>query len=203
MDKKQVLIIGANGKIGRLLSEKLAGSSDFEPIAAIRKEEQAGYFNELGIAHRLIDLEGSVAGLQESFDAVDSIIFTAGSGGHTGLDKTLAVDLDGAVKSMEAAKNSGVKRYIMVSALHADDREAWDSTGIKFYYIAKHYADEMLKTSGLQYTILRPARLLDGEGTGKVSTNIYKGNDLQIYREDVADVIMEALSNQGDRKSVV
>lgn len=203
MNKKQVLIIGANGKIGRLVGEKLARTRDFEPIAAIRSQDQAAYFTEREIAHRLIDLEGSVSTLQESFDMVETIVFTAGSGGHTGFDKTLSVDLDGAVKTMEAAKNSDIKRYIMVSAIHSGNREAWDRSGIKPYYIAKHYADEILKNAGLQYTILRPARLLDGKGTGKISTEIDPADDLQIYREDVADVIIETLSNQGTVGKVI
>lgn len=196
MKKQQVLIIGANGKIGKLLCEKIARSEEFKPIAAIRSENQASYFNERGIAHRLIDLEGSVKALEQAFETTDIIVFSAGSGGHTGHDKTLAIDLDGAVKSMEAAKTLGIQRYIMVSALHADDREAWDNTGIKPYYIAKHYADEKLKNSGLQYTILRPARLLDGKGTGKIAITFGSKNELQIFREDVAQVITEALSNK-------
>lgn len=196
MKKQQVLIIGANGKIGKLLCEKMTRSNEFEPIAAIRGENQAVYFNERGIAHRLIDLEGSVKELEQAFETADIIVFSAGSGGHTGYDKTLTIDLDGAVKSMEAAKTLGIQRYIMVSAIHADDREAWDKTGIKPYYIAKHYADEKLKNSGLLYTILRPARLLDGKGTGKIATTPSSKNELQIFREDVAQVIIETLSNE-------
>lgn len=195
MEKKQVLIIGANGKIGRLTSEKLAKSEEFDPIAGIRKEAQANYFADKGIKYRMIDLQDSVAKLQESMDAVDSVVFTAGSGGHTGFDKTLEIDLDGAVKSMEAAKNAGVKRFVMVSAIHADNREAWGSSGIKPYYIAKHFADRALKASGLSYTILRPAALLDGKGTGKIATQVEGQSDRQIFREDVAEVIIAALSD--------
>jgi uncharacterized protein YbjT (DUF2867 family) len=50
------------------------------------------------------------------------IVFTAGSGGHTGFDKTLLIDLDGAVKTIEAAEQAGVDRFIMVSALQAHNR---------------------------------------------------------------------------------
>ncbi|QNL49216.1 SDR family oxidoreductase [Olivibacter sp. SDN3] len=196
MKKQRVLIIGANGKIGKLVCEKLILSNEFEPIAAIRNANQAAHFNERGIVYRLIDLEGSVQELQQAFETIDIIVFSAGSGGHTGHDKTLTIDLDGAVKSMEAAKTSGIKRYIMVSAIHADDREAWDETGIKPYFIAKHYADELLKSSELTYTILRPARLLDGKGTGKISTSVSPESDLQIFREDVAEVIIETIPNE-------
>lgn len=190
-----MLIIGANGKIGRLTCEKLAQSEVYKPIAGIRNKNQANFFTERGIDHRLINLEENVGELQERYEGIDSVVFTAGSGGHTGYDKTIEIDLDGAIKSMEAAKNAGIKRFILVSAIHADDRDAWDKTGIKPYYIAKHYADDWLKKSGLPYTILRPALLLDGNGTGKISIAIHAESDLQIFRADVAEVIIEALSS--------
>ncbi len=34
----------------------------------------------------------------------DAVIFSAGSGGNTGHDKTLLIDLDGAVKAMKLQK---------------------------------------------------------------------------------------------------
>ncbi|NYE09145.1 hypothetical protein F4694_006002 [Bacillus niacini] len=46
-------------------------------------------------------------------------MFTAGSGRNTGYDKILLIDLDGAVKTIEAAEKVGIKRFIMVSAIQA------------------------------------------------------------------------------------
>lgn len=37
-------------------------------------------------------------------------------GPKTGKDKTIMVDLDGAVKTIEATKKAGVKRFVMVSS---------------------------------------------------------------------------------------
>lgn len=42
-----------------------------------------------------------------------------GSGGSTGADKTIIVDLDGAIKTIEASKQANVKHYIMVSTYDA------------------------------------------------------------------------------------
>jgi len=189
---KKVLIIGANGKVGRLLVEKLKNETDFMPIAFIRDEKQVAFFDEIGVDHIIGSIERPVESIAEAMSGMDVIVFTAGSGGKTGYDKTLSVDLDGAVKTMEAALKANVKRYVMVSAIHADNREAWDSSKIKPYYIAKHYADRILKTIGLDYTILRPGRLLDQPGTGKItSTNPeYKK---QVSREDVASLAVEVL----------
>jgi hypothetical protein len=67
---------------------------------------------------------------------------------NLGADKTLLVDLDGAVKTMEAAEKIGTKRFIMVSAIQAHRRENWNDK-IKHYYVAKHYADKILEQSDL------------------------------------------------------
>src|SRR5699024_12641606 len=94
----------------------------------------------------------------------------AGVGGgsvpHTGKDRTILVDLDGAVKSIEAAKRANVTRFTMISALDTT-REAIQSASDSFapYVVAKHYAHEWLRATDLQHTIIHPGRLTNDEGT--------------------------------------
>lgn len=194
MDKKNVLVIGANGKIGTLLVKKLQDTEKLIPIAGIRNLEQAKKFDKLDIQHIMFDLTNSVEELTAKMIDVHAVVFSAGSGGHTGYDQTLIIDLDGAIKSIEASEKAGVKRYIMVSGIDADNRKNWESRGIKPYYIAKHYADRFLKSSQLNYTILRPGLLLDGEGTGSIAFEV-GNNKPQIFRDDVASTIVECLAN--------
>jgi len=61
--------------------------------------------------------------------------------------------------------------------------------------VAKHYADRMLEQSGLTYTILRPGRLLNEPGTGRISAaeNLSRGS---VPREDVARTILAALDEE-------
>lgn len=189
-----ILVIGANGQIGKRLVELLVKEGAHRVTAMVRKPEQAESLKQLG-AHVVIgDLEKSVEELAEAMKDHDAVVFTAGSGGSTGADKTLLIDLDGAVKTMEAAKERGIKRYIMVSAFGADQREKW-SQAIKPYYVAKHYADRALLDSELNYTIIRPGGLKNEPGTGKVAV----GTDLKpgsIPREDVARVIAASLQEE-------
>ncbi len=189
---KHVLIIGANGKIGRILSRKLKDSPHFDPVAFIRNPEQKAFFDEEGIKNRVGSIEGGTDEIAKVMHDIDAVVFTAGSGSGTGHDKTLTVDLDGAVKTMEAAKKAHVKRFVMVSALNADKREYWGASGIEPYYVAKHYADFALKTTGLDYTILRPGMLLDSPGNGKINVS-YPEKEEGVPREDVAEVIAEVL----------
>lgn len=198
---ERILIIGANGKIGRITAQKLKDNLRFEPVAMLRKKEQKTFFDQLGVETVMGDLSSDVDTLANLMQGFEAIVFTAGSGGQTGYDQTLAIDLDGAVKTFEAAEKAGVHRYVMVSALHADNRDAWEQSGIKPYYIAKHYADRLLRASSLKYTILRPARLLDEPGTGKIAASLV-GAKLQIPREDVASVIVEVLKSDSSQRKL-
>ena len=191
----KVLIVGANGKIGKMIVDKLHESDQHSVRAMVRKPEQANALDMKGVEACLTDLEGPIEAIQNALEGIDAVIFSAGSGGKTGYDKTLAIDLDGAVKVMDAAKEVGVDRFVMVSAMNSDDRAAWDNEEMKPYNIAKYYADRCLKQSGLTYTILRPGLLKDDPATGKieVATNLPGG---AISREDVAEVAIASLSNE-------
>ncbi|MBM7694250.1 uncharacterized protein YbjT (DUF2867 family) [Peribacillus deserti] len=190
----KVLVVGANGQVGQHLVRLLSENNDHSVRALVRQEEQLDYFKGIGAEAVLADLEGSVEGLAEAAKGCDAVVFTAGSGGSTGSDKTLLIDLDGAVKTIEAAEKSGINRFIMVSALQAHNRENWNEQ-IKPYYVAKHYADKALEASSLTYTIIRPGGLLNEPGSGKIEAaeNLKRGT---ISRDDVASCIMAALDEE-------
>lgn len=196
----KVLVVGANGQIGRHLVSLLTNSNEHTVKAMVRNEEQVQDFQQLGAETVIANIEGSVESLTDAVKGCDAVVFTAGSGGHTGFDKTLLVDLDGAAKMIEATEQAGINRFIMVSALQAHQRENWNEA-IRPYYVAKHYADKLLIASGLSYTIIRPGGLLNEKGTGKVTIaeNLQRGT---IPREDVAATIAACLGEENTfRKS--
>lgn len=190
----KVLVVGANGQIGKHLVKLLKESDEYSVTAFVRTEQQAREFEDVGVEAVMGNLEGTVGELEEALKGSDAVVFTAGSGGKTGYDKTLLIDLDGAVKVMEAAENAGIQRFIMVSALQAHNRQNWNEQ-IKPYYVAKHYADRVLVQSKLTYTIIRPGGLLNEPGTGRVTIaeNLERGI---ISREDVAKTILAAINEE-------
>jgi len=190
----KVCVIGANGQIGRKLVTLLQESNEHEVRAFVRTEEQVSELKQNGVEAVLGNLEGTTEQLAEAMKGCDAVVFTAGSGGKTGFDKTLLIDLDGAVKTIEAAEQVGVERFIMVSAIQAHNRENWNEK-IKPYFVAKHYADRILTESKLAYTIVRPGALVNEAGTGKVTVaeNLERG---PIPREDVAKTILAVLSEK-------
>ncbi|MFB1052111.1 SDR family oxidoreductase [Paraliobacillus sp. JSM ZJ581] len=191
-----VLVVGANGQIGKQLVAKIQHRNGLQAKAMIRKQEQSSYFKELGAEPIIVDLEDDVKAIERAVHGVDAVVFTAGSGPNTGKDKTILIDLDGAVKTIEATKLAGVKRFVMVSSFDTT-REAIQASSPSFspYVVAKHYADEWLKRTELAYTIIHPGRLTNDIGVGRVEIGekVERG---EIPREDVAEVILQSLQNK-------
>ncbi|WP_186577302.1 SDR family oxidoreductase [Aquibacillus kalidii] len=188
----KVLVVGANGQIGKHVVEKLSKNNHVAK-AMVRKIDQANEWKSKGIESVVADLEGSVDEIVNAARDVEAIIFTAGSGGGTSDDKTLLIDLDGAAKTIEAAEKLGIERFVMVSAFQANNRENWYEP-LKPYYVAKHFADKQLLASTLNYTIIRPGGLTNEPGTGTITIgeNMLAGS---IPREDVASVVVAALDD--------
>lgn len=186
----KVLIIGATGQIGQNLI-KILVKDRHEVIALIRNQSQAELVTSLGARSRVADLEGT---LDKAFENIEAVVFTAGSGPQTGKDKTLTVDLWGAVRCIRLCQSLKINRFVMVSALKADDPEK-GSEVLKPYLIAKYAADEILKHSGLDYTILRPGRLTNTLATQKIQAAPKLSNfNGEISRENVAYCIQACLN---------
>lgn len=189
----KVFVIGANGQIGRELVKQIQTSDQHEVRAMVRDQAQADTLKAQSIEAVVCDLEDPAEAIEQAGQGCDVFVFTAGSGGHTGADKTLQIDLEGAARAIEAAQKLQVKQFIMVSAIHADDKDKW--TAIIPYMIAKHHADRILKESGLPYTIVRPGGLLNEPAKGKVKIAEHVAR-ATIPREDVAHVLYEAIGNE-------
>jgi len=189
------LIIGAHGQVGQHIVQQLAATGE-TVYGAIRNAEQAETIKSLGGQARMFDLMGTADAMVPAMNDVDTVIFSAGSGGSTGDDMTLNIDLDGAIKSMIATEKAGIKRFIIVSALGTDDRAFWEKSGIRPYYVAKYYADQWLKNqTNLDYTIVRPGILTNDDPTGKISTTPATAATSKIARADVAAAVVAVVKH--------
>ena len=185
----RVLIAGANGKIGRHLVQQMANSRH-TARAMVRRSEQAAELEQLGADETVVaDLEEDCS---HALKECDAVIFTAGSGPHTGPEKTIDVDQNGAIRLMDAAEAAGVKRFILVSSMRADAPEKAPEK-IHHYLRAKHKADEHLRASSLDFTLVRPGPLTNDPGTGKVELSARLDRTGSIPREDVASVLLATL----------
>lgn len=199
----KILILGSNGGVASKISQILKDNkADF--TASVRDENKLDDLKNQGMDVKLINVvKDSIDDLAKSFEGYDKILFSIGAGGKDGAENTVSVDLDGAVKTMIAAKKAGVNQYYMISTWDSS-REAVDNPDdpIKTYTICKHYADLYLtELSGLTYTIIHPSTLNDDEGKGSIeitdthSTSVAVNQS--ISRSDVASFVSKLLLTDG------
>lgn len=179
-----ILIAGANGKIGRKLVERL-GAGPHRVRAMIRDRRQAPPLEGMGAETLVADLEEDVTAAVEGCDLV---VFTAGSGPHTGPEKTIDVDRNGAMALIDAAAGHHVARFVMVSAMRTHNPEEAPEK-LRHYLQAKREADDHLIASGLPYTIVRPGRLTDEPAGGRVTAAERLDAYGEIPRADVAHAL--------------
>jgi uncharacterized protein YbjT (DUF2867 family) len=140
----------------------------------------------------VVDLEhASEDDVAQAIAGADAVVFAAGAGPGSGPERKDTMDYGGAVKLIAAAKQVGAARYVIVSSMGADADAAGEDT-FQVYLRAKGRADDAVRASGLDWTVVRPGRLTNDAGTGRVNlaSEVPRG---EISRDDVAAVIAEAL----------
>ncbi|WP_338365070.1 NAD(P)-binding oxidoreductase [uncultured Pseudoalteromonas sp.] len=187
----KTLIIGASGQIGKMATELLL-KNEQNVSALVRDKSKLSDLDSPFLTIVEQDLEGDFSAALKD---CDQVIFTAGSGGNTGTDKTMLIDLWAATKAATYAKEHGVKHFIMISSIGADDPDAIESD-LKPYLVAKHMADEHLINSGLNYTIVRPGTLTNESATMQVTTERPSDRSkAKISRENVANALLHIATN--------
>jgi uncharacterized protein YbjT (DUF2867 family) len=192
----KVAIAGGHGKIGRLLEKLLSDRGD-HALGLIRNPDHAADLREQGAEPVLCDLEAAEPHeVAEAIAGSDAIVFAAGAGPGSGVERKWTMDYGGAVKLIEAAKTDGISRYLIVSSMGAADPPAEGGDSFAEYLRAKAKADQALMASGLDYTIVRPGMLSDDPPTGLVSIapRLERGD---VSRADVAAVLLASLDRDG------
>ncbi|MUL65729.1 NAD-dependent dehydratase [Mycobacterium sp. CBMA 234] len=193
----RVVIAGGHGKIALLLEQLLASRGD-SVAGLIRNPTQAADLEAVGATAIVVDLEqASASDVASQLRDADAVVFAAGAGPGSGAARKQTVDRDAAILLADAAEAAGVGRYVMVSAISADDRslDAGYDPVFLAYIQAKSEADaDMRARTGLKTTIVRPGRLTDDPGTGLVRIAETTGRGA-IPRADVAAVLLAVLDN--------
>jgi NAD(P)H dehydrogenase (quinone) len=180
-------ITGATGQLGRIVVDKLKEKVSTDTIVALVRSKQKAA--DLGVEAQEADYDKSET-LLKALQGIDTLLLISSSeiGKREQQHKNV----------LEAAKQSGVKRIVYTSLLHAD------TTALSI--ASEHVATEAaLKESGISYTILRNGwynenyagsipgaiaggALIGSAGDGKVSS---------ATREDYAEAAVVALTSEG------
>ncbi len=191
----RIAIVGGHGKIARLLIPQLVDAGH-QPVALVRNPDYTSELEKLGAEVGFLDIEqDTVDAFAEAFAGADAVVFAAGGGADGNIERKKTVDLGGSVKSITAANDAGVRRFVQISAIGVDKplgddvEDSWVA-----YVTAKRDADIALRDSNLDWTIIRPGALTDDDATDQVelAETVDRG---EIPRADVAALIVTALDD--------
>lgn len=184
----QAVVVGAHGQIAMLL-HPLLNARGHQVRGIIRNPDHADEVRQAGAEPVVCDVEAE-EDISEAVGFADAVVFAAGAGPGSGAQRKMTMDRDGAIKLIRAAERNGIRRYVMVSAMNVEQPRG--NEVFQAYLRAKAEADDALRRSGLDYTILRPGRLTNDPGTGRVhlAASLQRAD---IPRADVAAVLAHIL----------
>lgn len=189
----RILLIGGHGKVALLLESLLVERGD-HVTAVIRNPDHEHDVAATGATPLVADIEGfDTEQLTNLVSGNDAVVWSAGAGGGNPA-RTSAVDRDAAIRSIDAAVAAGVRRYVMVSYFGARPDHGVDPGNSFFAYAeAKAAADEHLRASGLDATIVSPSTLTLDAPTGRIDVGATEADS--VARADVAAVVAAVLAD--------
>lgn len=187
----RVVIAGGHGKIALQLERLLAARGD-RPVGIVRNPDHVADVEATGAEALVLDLESAdVTELAAALEGADAVVFAAGGGPGSGAARKETVDKGAAILLADAAERAGVRRYLMVSAMGTEHADPSSDDVFQVYLRAKQAADDDLRARDLDWTVVRPGRLTDDPGTGRVRVGTLERGD--IARADVAAVLAGCL----------
>lgn len=210
--KSHILVIGANGGIGRQCVE--AGLAAGNQVTALLRSPA-----NLTLTHpNLIVVAGDVTQpgtLAKHLPQKDAVISAIGSGG-IGHDKPTTLYSEGAATLLAELAKTNTRRVFFISSI-AMEIDPSSSLFIRFmakyvmHPLLKHmFADirrmeAVIKPSNADWTIIRPPQLTNGRQTGhyRYAINQFLPKGTQISRADLALFIIQHLNDRATFKAVV
>jgi uncharacterized protein YbjT (DUF2867 family) len=187
----RITIAGGHGQIAQHLERRLARAGH-EPVGLVRNPDHVADLEGNGAEAVVLDLESAgVADVAQALDGSDAVVFAAGAGPGSSVERKETVDKNAAILLADAAEQAGVARYLMISSMGTDDADPDSDDVFQVYLRAKKAAEDDLRRRDLAWTIVRPGRLTDEPGTGLVQVGTLPRGS--VTREDVAAVLVAAL----------
>ena len=201
----KLIVFGSTGGIGRQVVAQ-ALDAGYQVTAVARRPEMITIQNE-----RLQVVRGDALELtsfQQALTGQEVVVSALGI-----LTKEPTVFYSSSMNNiLQAMRTSGMRRLLCVSA-GATDPGGWERWIIKpilwrLYggmYIDLLRMEDAVKASGVDWTILRPPRLLDEPRTGRyrVALNKHLTFGFSVPRADVADFILTHLTEPSTYRTTV
>lgn len=197
----KAFVAGATGETGRRIVQELV-QRQIPVRVLVRNITTARAILPPGVEL----IEGDVLNLDSITTAMgDSTVVLCATGAKPSLDPTgpYQVDYVGTKNLVDAAKAKNIEQFVFVSSLCVS--RFFHPLNL-FWLILwwKQQAEQYLKTSGLNYTIVRPGGLKNEDNPNPVvmstADTLFEGS---IPRQKVAQVCVESLSHPQSRNKIL
>lgn len=190
------LIFGASRGLGRAFTEQ-ALHQGHRVVALVRNVDMVAELHALGVEVVQGDALDAAAVAQACLLAGSDarVVSTLGS-----FRQTQPVDYQGNRLVIDEMERAGLSRLLLVTSLGCGD--SWQylperaRAAFGHEVRLKSLAESWLQTSSLEWTILRPAGLQDGEATGRAVLSQGKEVHGLVRRADVAEQGLRLLTDQ-------
>ena len=208
----RVVTAGGHGQIALRLGRLLADRGD-EPVGLTRNPAHADDLRERGIEPVLLDLEKATADdVALALEGADATVFAAGAGPGSGIARKDTVDRAAAELLADTAVAAGPRRHVLISSMGVESvRDGATPDGVDEVFVAylraKLAAEDHILGLPLDATVLRPGRLTNDPGTGRVALapRVHRSevSGGSISRDDVALVVLGLLDTPTTAGSVL
>ncbi|KAA8514949.1 hypothetical protein F0562_018264 [Nyssa sinensis] len=214
-EKKKIFVAGATGSTGKRIVQQLLAKG-FAVKAGVRDIDKAkSSFSDNNPDLQIVKAdvtEGSIKLAEVIGDDSEAVICATGFRPSWDLLAPWKVDNFGTVNLVEACRKIGVNRFILISSILVNGAAMGQLLNPAYIFlnvfgltlIAKLQAEQFIRKSGINYTIIRPGGLKNDPPTGNIvmepEDTLYEGS---ISRDQVAEVAVEALIHPESSYKVV
>lgn len=194
---KKVILFGSTGNLGKKIAEELK-QKGYDVTAVVRNQQKAAEVKPF--AHHIVIADVSnrstLNGICNGSDIAISALGKSVSPNDRSKPGFREIDLDANSNILDEAVKSHIKKFVYVSALHAERYQHLN------YFFVHHQFSERLKQAGIDYSIIKPPALFSAfldlielAKKGRLVT-LGKGEKLTnpIYEGDLAKICVEAIN---------
>jgi uncharacterized protein YbjT (DUF2867 family) len=193
---KTVLVAGATGRTGSAVVSQLL-TEGYTVRALVRDEAKA----RAALGDQVAYVTGDVtdpATLAAAMQGADAVISAIGAKGPKGPSRPEVVDYEGVRNLATAASAAGIGHFVLVSSRAVTQKDHPLNRMFGDVLIWKLKGEDVLRASGVPYTIIRPGGLTNAE-PGKSAFVLEQGDKVTgqttIARADVATICVQALKH--------
>jgi putative NADH-flavin reductase len=197
----KIAILGSTGFVGRVLTEKALGKG-FQIKTLVRNPDKLGT-----LKNKIEFIKGDISQLDkldECLSGVHAVLSTVPPERNTNDPELYARIMEGIINSI---KKNGVKRFIHIGgAAHGGgENESWTfkrkllraflNLTWKQGLESKRLEWETLKKSDIDWTLIRPPRIVKGKSAEKIIADDNNLKQVKVYVDDLADFMLEQIES--------